>query len=295
MPLPLILSLSGPVLTDDEAALFHSAQPFGIILFGRNIENPDQLRTLTAALRDCVGRDDMSVLIDQEGGRVQRLKPPHWQRYKAMQECCDPAFLETEITRIAADLRDVDIDVNCAPVLDVLQPDTDTSIGDRAFSHDPDEVARLGALACSVFLDNGIVPVIKHLPGHGRATLDSHLALPKVTASLDDLRKVDFKPFVEVMKQPFAAELWGMVGHCLYTELDHDLPASLSPRIIQDVIRDEIGFTGLLMSDDLSMGALSSYGNVAERAVLCLEAGCDIALYCAGKLDEMNLILEEFE
>ena len=177
-------------------------------------------------------------------------------------------------------------------MLDVLQGDTDHSIGDRAFSDDPDIVATCGQVACEVFIENNITPIIKHLPGHGRAVVDSHEEIPVVETPLAILRDHDFKPFQSILTQPKLKNLAGMVGHCLYTDIDPTAPASLSKDVIQHIIRDEIGLRGTLYSDDLSMGALAKYGSIAERAKQCLKAGCDIVLYCAGNLKEMKAIID---
>ena len=294
MTLPVVFSLSGTTLTDEEAHFFEQHHPFGFILFKRNIETPEQVKALTEALRE-ITFPDCHILIDQEGGRVQRLNEPHWPKYSCMKDCNDPDTLEKVITDISNDLNGVGIDVNCAPVLDVLQPETDISIGDRAFSTDPEIVAKLGTLATKTFIENGIEPIIKHLPGHGRALVDSHKEVPYVTADIETLRNSDFLPFQHVLKELSDYDLWGMVGHCIYNAVDPDYPASLSYKVINDIIREEIGLTGLLFSDDLSMGALHPYGNIAERATSCLEAGCDIALYCQGVLSEMQEIVKEFD
>ena len=289
--LPVVFSLSGTSLTDEEARFFEDHPPFGFILFRRNIDTPEQLQTLTTSLKN-ITYTGCHILIDQEGGRVQRLNEPHWPQYSCMQDCADEDSLQKTIANISKDLTQAGIDVNCAPVMDVLQPETDISIGDRAFSKHPEIVAKLGTLACQTFLENGITPIIKHLPGHGRAVVDSHKEIPYVTADLETLRHTDFLPFQHVVRELKDQDIWGMVGHCIYNALDPDLPASLSPKVIQEIIRGEIGLSGLLFSDDLSMGALESYGDVAARAKACLQAGCDIALYCHGDLEEMKAIVQ---
>jgi beta-N-acetylhexosaminidase len=292
MFLPAIFSLSGTSLSSDEYHFFREVQPFGFILFGRNIDTPDQVKKLNDQLNECIGRS-CPILIDQEGGRVQRLKPPHWHARQPMQACgSNIEQLDAAINGMCIELKELGINTNCAPVLDVLCDDTDISIGDRAFSGDPEKVSRLGAHTCAMMLRHGIRPVIKHLPGHGRAKVDSHDQIPYIDASLEELTNTDFPPFIHCMEQSFSTELWGMVAHCCYTAIDADLPASLSPHLIQTIIRGEIGFTNLLMSDDLSMGALQNFGTIEERARKCLDAGCDIALYCAGELPEMISIAE---
>ena len=286
-----ILSCSGAILTNAERALFRAARPFGFILFGRNIEHKIQLKNLCADLRGSVGWD-CPILIDQEGGRVRRMRPPHWPDYPSMKEIGDAddkdRLIET-IRGISTDLNDVGIDVDCAPVLDVLFPETHAAIGDRAFSSDPDRVGALGLLACDVFLEEGITPVIKHMPGQGRSSLDSHYDLPTVTASLEELEAADFKPFRHVIKSHRAARIWGMVSHIIYSAVDPDHPATMSAKVT-DLIREKLGFQGVLLSDDLCMNALQRYGSPADRTVKTLESGLDLALYCAGKLEEMEEI-----
>jgi len=291
-PLPVIFSLAGLALTDGERDLFREAAPLGIIIFGRNCESPAQLRALTSDVREVLGWD-CPVLIDQEGGRVQRLKPPHWQSIPPMKkfgESGEAEALRTTILHMARELKDCGITVNCAPVLDVLTPETHEAIGDRAFGADPVLVGRLGLVVCEALLEAGITPVIKHLPGHGRATLDSHKALPRVSEALSVLDEIDFDPFRIVSKTHIGQRVWGMIAHLVYEGIDPQAPSSLSPKIIQDIIRTRIGFDGFLVSDDLDMDALAAYGDVAERARLTLEAGCDAALYCSGKLPDMERI-----
>ncbi len=288
---PVILSCAAKELSDDEKKFFAAFQPFGFILFSRNIEDIPQLKKLCADLRGSVGRD-CSILIDQEGGRVRRMRPPHWRDYPSMKEIGDmddKDALIAAIRGISEDLVAVGIDVDCAPVLDVLFENTHQAIGDRAFSSNPAIVSALGILACQVFLENGITPVIKHMPGQGRSHLDSHHDLPVVDASLADLQAFDFKPFYDVIDQKFGLEIWGMVSHIIYKSIDEKDPASVSKKVIK-VIREDLGFQGLLVSDDLCMGALSCYGNPADRVAKTLEAGMDIALYCAGHLNEMEEI-----
>ncbi len=292
MSLPVVFSLSGPKITDEERHFFAQTAPSGFILFKRNIESPLQLKKLIAQLKS-INNENCDILIDQEGGRVQRMSAPHWNKYPCMNECKEKTSLENVIGELAKDLVDVGITMNCAPVLDVLQKDTDNSIGDRAFSDNADLVTDLGEIACQKFLDGKITPIVKHLPGHGRAKVDSHAELPYIDTAMDELRRCDFVPFQRLFAHPYlGAKVHGMVGHCLYSAIDEDYPASLSKTIIQDIIRGEIGMPSeqLLFSDDLSMGALARYGDVATRAELCLQAGCDIALYCAGHLDDMQAI-----
>ena len=285
---PVILSCSGPVLLPEEGDFFADFAPFGFILFGRNIIDKPQLKVLCDSLRESVGWH-CPILIDQEGGRVRRMRPPHWPDYPSMKDIGDlddkDRLIET-IRGIAADCREVGFDVDCAPVLDVLFPETHAAIGDRAFSSDPAVVGALGRLACEVFLEEGITPVIKHMPGQGRSSLDSHYDLPVVSASLKELESCDFKPFRHVLESPHVDGIWGMVSHIIYSAVDTEHPASTSSKVV-DLIRKDLGFKGLLVSDDLCMNALACYGSPADRVAKTLESGMDIALYCAGHLNEM--------
>lgn len=296
LPLAAVFSVAGEELNHAEKSLFSAAQPFGFILFGRNCTSPAQVRKLTDELRSCVGWD-CPILIDQEGGRVARLRPPHWDAYPSMRyygellEADLPAGksrLEKDMADMAKMLLKNGINVNCAPVMDVLCPETHAAIGDRAFSFDPAIVYEGADSVCAAFLDQGVTPVIKHLPGHGRAAVDSHYDLPVVTTALEDLIATDFAPFSRILRQPYALSLWGMVAHIIYPAIDKERPASISPIIINDIIRKTIGFDGLLFSDDLDMKALEKYGSIPERARESLQAGCDLALYCWAKLDVME-------
>ncbi len=298
-PKAAIFSLEGLELSKNEQSLFREAQPLGFILFGRNCESYTQIRALSDSLRESVGRH-CPILIDQEGGRVQRLKPPVWRQYPPMklfgdeaEESLDSALADLRYStlQLCDDLNAVGVDVNCAPVLDVLSEATHEAIGDRAFSFDVDTVARLGLCVCHTMLSIGVRPVMKHLPGHGRAAVDSHHDLPVVDAKLADLEVSDFVPFREIVNSPDIGErVWGMVAHIIYSDIDPEHPATVSPKVISEIIRGLIGFEGLLMSDDLDMKALERYGDVAARAKLTLEAGCDVALYCSGKIADMEAI-----
>lgn len=299
LPLACVFSVEGEALTYGEKSLFSASQPFGFILFGRNCKSPEQVAKLTADLRKTVGWN-CPIMIDQEGGRVARLRQPHWPEFPAAKifgdklacgEGCED--LQRDMTALAKMLKDLGIDANCAPVCDVLFPETHQVIGDRAYSSDPEIVAKAAAETSIAFLKAGVTPIIKHLPGHGRATADSHHHLPVVTASLEDLKKTDFLPFAKMAKEPFAPAIWGMVAHIIYSQIDPDLPSTLSKTIINDIIRGEIGFDGLLFSDDLDMKALEKHGTIPERANLSLQAGCDIALYCWAKLDVMEQMAAE--
>jgi beta-N-acetylhexosaminidase len=289
-----ILGCAGPTLSREEVAFFRDARPWGFILFARNVATPDQVRALVAALRDTVGRPDAPVLIDQEGGRVQRLGPPHWRRYPPGRAYGDLAgndpLLRREITRLGArlmahDLAQLGINADCVPVLDVPDPEGHEIIGDRAYGRTPEEVAYLGRAAAEGLIAGGVLPIIKHIPGHGRAKADSHLELPVVEASWDDLDGRDFAPFRVLSDMPMA-----MTAHVIYAAVDKKRPATTSKKAIRKVIRGAIGFDGLLMSDDLSMKALS--GSFRDRAEDSLAAGCDVVLHCNGEMAEMMAVLD---
>lgn len=291
----LILGCLGPSLSDAEAAFFREVDPYGFILFRRNVESPEQVRALVEALRGTVGRE-APVLVDQEGGRVQRLGPPHWRRYPAADafvrlDAVDPALAEEALRLsaglMAADLAAVGIDVDCLPLADVRQPGSHDVIGDRAFGSEPATVARLGRIQVEALAAAGVTGVLKHLPGHGRAMVDSHAELPRVEAARAVLEAVDFPPFRALA----GLVPYGMTGHLLFPALDPDRPSTLSPTVVADVIRGTIGFDGLLMTDDLSMAALG--GPIGARASVALAAGCDLALHCNGRMDEMSAIAAE--
>jgi beta-N-acetylhexosaminidase len=284
---PVIFGLAGTELTDAERSFFRDANPVGFILFQRNCATPGQVRHLVAALRDSVGRADAPVLIDQEGGRVARLKPPHWPDYPAPAviaalggiKAREAGWLAARL--IADDLAMLGITVDCAPVLDIPTPGADPIIGDRAWGDEPRIVAERGLAVCDGLMAGGVLPVIKHIPGHGRGNVDSHKGLPVVATSLSELDSADFAPFRTLAGMP-----WAMTAHILYRAIDPVLPATLSPRVIGDVIRTSIGFDGVLVSDDLSMQALG--GSLQERARGALAAGCDLVLHCNGDMIEMT-------
>ena len=277
-------------LTPDERRFFGDANPLGFILFQRNCGDPEQVRALVADLRSTVGRADTPVLIDQEGGRVARLKPPYWQTlpparaigllYEAEPERgLEAAWLAARIA--AADLAASGVSANCLPVLDVLDPHAESSIiGDRSYGSDPRTVVALGRRAIEGSLAGGVLPIVKHIPGHGRANADSHFELPVVRAEADDLDTVDLVPFKALAGAPIA-----MTAHVLYPAWDGTDPATVSRRVVREIIRDAIGFDGLLLTDDISMQALR--GSLAERSEASLAAGCDIVLHCNGRLEEM--------
>jgi beta-N-acetylhexosaminidase len=290
----VLFGCAGQRLTSDERAFFRQADPWGFILFARNCADPQQVRALNDSLREITGRDDTPILIDQEGGRVQRLKPPHWRSRVAAKRFGDLYRHDREhalrLTRLnaqamAAELRDVGVTVDCAPVLDVPALCGHGIIGDRAFGDDVATIAALGEAQMQGLLDGGVLPVIKHLPGHGRAKSDSHLELPVVDTPAAILEATDFATFRMLAHAPLA-----MTAHVVFTAFDAERPATISSRVISDVIRGRIGFDGCLMSDDLSMKALK--GDFRTRARESLEAGCDIVLHCNGEKAEMTAIAE---
>jgi beta-N-acetylhexosaminidase len=281
--LAAITGLSGFALTDAERGLIRAADPAGFILFGRNVCDRAQLRALTDSLRELTGRADLPVLVDQEGGRVARLAPPHWPAFPAGARFAE-LYDKAPISAIAAALAngealavilaEVGINVDCAPVLDVAQPGADAVIGDRALGAEPMRVAALGRALLDGLEAGGALGVVKHIPGHGRARADSHKKLPVVEASEAE-QALDLAPFRALKDAAIA-----MTAHILYTAWDSERPATVSPKVIGEVIRGAIGFDGLLMSDDLAMEALS--GTLAERAKAALAAGCDVVLHCSG-------------
>jgi beta-N-acetylhexosaminidase len=284
-----IFGCAGPELLPDERAFFRAADPFGFILFARNVETPDQLRGLTYALREAVGRD-APILVDQEGGRVQRLRAPHWQEWTPPLEMVEGApslvdacrQMRARMVAIAGELRAVGIDANCAPLGDVARAETHPFLRNRCYGRDPATVAAVARAAAEGLMAGGVLPVMKHLPGHGLSHLDTHHDLPVVDLGLDALRAVDFAPFKALADLPMA-----MTAHLVFAALDPDLPATQSPTMIR-LIRQEIGFRGLLMSDDLNMQAL--HGSLSDRTRATLSAGVDIALHCKGDLAEMQAV-----
>jgi len=288
--LPIIFGCSGTRLTSWEADFFREIQPVGFILFGRNCETPEQILSLTGELQNCVQSENPLILIDQEGGRVARLKPPYWREAppaevfarlaeKDIEQAKEAVYLNSIL--IASELYDLGITVNCSPLLDIPTENSHNIIGDRAFGNNPEIISELAFFTCEGLMDGGILPVIKHIPGHGRAMADSHLELPIVDTSLEELINTDFVPFKKLNNMPLA-----MTAHILYSDIDNQV-ATFSPKVI-DIIRNEIGFNGVLMSDDLSMKALG--GSFGERAVKTIEAGCDIVLHCNGEQLEMEEI-----
>jgi beta-N-acetylhexosaminidase len=289
-----ITGLAGPVLTADERAFLRDAQPWGFILFRRNILDPKPLRGLIDEVRTTLGRS-APVLIDQEGGRVQRLGPPHWPLYPpgaaygALYDHDRDIGLSAArlgARLIAADLAALGIDVDCLPIADVPVAGADPVVGDRAYGTEPAKVAAIAGAVAQGLADGGVLPVLKHIPGHGRATADSHAKLPVVNTDRATLDATDFAAF-----RPLAALPLGMTAHVVFTAIDPIAPATISATIVREVIRDSIGFKGLLMSDDISMGALS--GSVGERSRSAIAAGCDVVLHCNGEMPEMLAVAAE--
>jgi beta-N-acetylhexosaminidase len=287
----LITGLAGLTLTPAEQGFLKSTRPAGIILFARNCASPEQISTLVKASYDAISTDKLLVLIDQEGGRVRRLRPPLWRDLPAARvyaelyardpdAACTAARIVARLT--ASDLRAIGVNTNCAPVLDVEIMGAHDIIGDRAYGRTPKQVADLGRAVAEGYLSGGVIPVIKHIPGHGRAMADSHFELPVVTTHRADLETLDFAPFQALADMPAA-----MTAHVVYTALDADAPASTSATVTREIIRGLCRFGGLLMSDDLSMKALA--GPMRERAQAVIAAGSDVALHCNGDMAEMEL------
>ncbi|MBU6299340.1 MAG: beta-N-acetylhexosaminidase [Alphaproteobacteria bacterium] len=290
-----IYGCSGLQLGAEERAFFRDVQPWGFILFARNVADRDQVRALVEALRETVDDAKAPMLIDQEGGRVARLKPPIWRGRpaaalfgevyaKEREAACEAAYLNARL--IANDLAELGVNVDCLPLLDIPVEGASDVIGDRAFGRDPTAIIDLGRAVIEGLMEGGVLPVMKHIPGHGRATADSHLALPHVDTDAEVLSATDFVTFRSLNQCPMA-----MTAHVVYDAIDPQRPATTSPKVIRDVIRGEIGFDGLLMSDDISMGALS--GPISVRTKAALFAGCDVVLHCNGKMEEMRDVAEE--
>jgi len=288
-----IYGLAGLELTDSERDFFRDADPAGFILFKRNCETREQVRRLTDSLRELSGRPDVPILIDQEGGRVARMKPPEWpafpaaERFAALYQVAPSSAIEAvraNTRAVALMLREVGVNVDALPLLDVRQEGASDIIGDRALGSDPMQVAALGRAVLDGLASAGVVGIVKHIPGHGRALVDSHKELPVVTASEQEL-EVDLEPFERLSGAPM-----GMMAHVVYTVWDAERPASMSPTIIREIVRGRIGFDGWLMSDDLGMEALQ--GDFGARAAGVVAAGCDVALHCSGKMDEMVAVAE---
>jgi beta-N-acetylhexosaminidase len=291
--IPAIFGISGPALTADERAFFRDCDPAGYVLFGRNCENPAQLRALTDDLRSLHGRERLLVSIDQEGGRVARLRPPFWTAYPAsaafaaLYDIAPASAIEAaraNATAMALELSAMGITVDYHPPLDLRVPGAHDVVGDRAFGADPMQVAALGRAVLEGLAAGGVTGCIKHMPGHGRTEVDTHKAMPTVTAAATEL-EADLTPF-----RTLNHALIGMTGHLLFTAWDAENPATLSPTVIRDVIRGAIGFDGLLLTDDIDMEALG--GTIPERAARAYAAGCDIILNCWAKMDDMRGICD---
>ena len=289
-----ITGLAGEALTGDEWRFVQDARPCGLILFKRNCQSPEQVKGLVNSFKDAIGSDDLLILIDQEGGRVQRLQPPHWRLLppaanfgRLYRE--DAAFAITAARAVAQvtamDLRALGINTNCAPCLDLPVPGMTDAIGDRAYGPEVEMIIALGRAVADGLAHGGVLPVMKHLPGHGRAKSDSHKLLPVVSTGLDELAATDFAPFRALNDLPI-----GMTAHILFSDIDRNGPATTSRLVIDTIIRGDIGFEGLLLSDDLSMSALG--GTPGERAQAVLSAGCDVVLHCNGKLEEMLAVAD---
>ncbi|MBR0555813.1 beta-N-acetylhexosaminidase [Ciceribacter sp. L1K23] len=291
----MILGVAGTALTPNEKAFFEAEQPWGFIVFARNLVERQQITDLVASLRETVGGRNAPVLIDQEGGRVQRIREPIAPRYPSAAALGDIYRQDRErglraawlMSRLHAfDLLKLGINVDCLPVLDVPVEGASNVIGDRAYGTDPETVAAMGAAAAQGLLSGGVLPVMKHVPGHGRGMADSHHELPVVTATLEDLEAHDFVPF-----RRMADALMAMSAHIVFTAIDPERPATTSPKVIQEIIRGSIGFNGLLMSDDVSMNALK--GTIGERARAIATGGCDVVLHCNGVMEEMRAVAAE--
>jgi beta-N-acetylhexosaminidase len=285
-----IFGCAGPRLGADEAAFFRDADPFGFILFARNVDSPAQVARLCADLRACLGRD-APILIDQEGGRVQRLRAPHWREWAPPLDTVQaaganaPRAMALRATIICAELAALGIDANCAPVADIASPDTHAFLRNRCYGTTPAQVAQVAAAVAQAHLDMGLLPAVKHMPGHGRASLDTHHDLPRITAPLEALLAQDFAPFAALSHLPLA-----LTAHIVFAALDPDNPATQSAAVIA-AIRRRIGFDGLLITDDLNMQALA--GDLGQRTARARQAGCDIALHCKGDLPEMQQVAAE--
>ncbi|MDE1151149.1 MAG: beta-N-acetylhexosaminidase [Micavibrio sp.] len=295
----IVVDATGTELTREEEALFKAEKPAGFILFKRNCVSKQQVKDLVASVRECVGWAELPVLIDQEGGSVARLRAPEWQEYPAAKifgELAQKSEAEgLEATRInsylmALDLADLGITVNCAPVMDVPAPDCHQFLaGSRTYSDSPDVVGRMGEAVCRGLLDGAITPVIKHIPGHGRARVDSHFALPMTDADLTELSKTDFKPFKYLSQTDMKTAVWAMAAHVVFSSLDPDSAASVSAKVVKDVIREAIGFTGVLLADDVSMKALG--GTLQSRIEDTMAAGMDLTMLCNASFDDRKLAL----
>lgn len=279
-------------LSADERAFFKQAKPLGFILFARNVDTPDQVKALLKDLRETVGWH-CPVLVDQEGGRVARLKAPHWPEFKPARELVGNAVeFEQSYQGLSKLVAEEGFDVNCVPVVDVPVEGAHDIIGDRAYGTTPEIVSKSALEVIRISRENSITPVIKHIPGHGRAFVDSHEDLPLVDTDLETLKETDFKAFKDVCADPLSSSAWGMTAHVIYSAIDPDLPATFSKAVIQDIIRGHIGFKGLLLGDDLFMKALDKYGDIPTRIKMSQEAGIDAHLHCHGDVHDMQAAIE---
>jgi len=294
---PVVVGCAGLQLTPEERVLFGVRRPLGLILFARNVDNPGQVRALIADFRGVVGNALAPVLIDQEGGRVARLKPPHWPKFPAgalfgrlyaQDRAAGEEAAYLNYRRIGAELAALGIDVDCAPVADLPVEGAHDVIGDRAYGRDAGTVTAIAGAVMRGLTDAGVLPVLKHIPGHGRSHVDSHLDLPVVDTDLATMAHSDFRPFVALRAMPRGTPGWAMTAHIVYSAVDPDHPATMSPGVIGDVIRRRIGFDGVLISDDLNMKALKGAPAATGRASLA--AGCDLVLHCSGDLGEMQAL-----
>ena len=291
---PVITDVEGLSMNDEERALFKELKPFGFILFQRNCDTPEQVKALTDEMRDVVGNDDVPILIDQEGGRVARLQPPSWKKYPSAGVYSklyenDPSLAEAAVqvqaSLMASELVKIGVNVDCYPVADLLYDGMSQVVGDRSYGATPNKVAVLARAASEGMLSGGVTPVVKHMPGHGRASVDSHKELPVVDTPIEELRETDFAPFKSLNDLPCA-----MTAHVIYSQIDSEKCATISPKIIKEIIRGELDFQGVLFSDDLGMKALS--GSPVQNALDALNAGCDLASNCNGSLEERRAVLE---
>lgn len=295
---PIVTGCAGETLTADEKALFADRPPAGLILFRRNCVSKHQVADLVASFRELVSWADAPVLIDQEGGTVARLKAPEWTEFPPagdfaaqaesdLERACDAVYQNA--FAMGRELAECGITVNCAPVMDVPSPDChDFLSGSRTYGTDAHQITELAEHVCRGLLAAGVTPVMKHIPGHGRGTSDSHKELPQVTAELSTLKEIDFAPFRTISNSDLGNAVWAMGAHIVYTALDAENAATVSGKVIRDAVRGSIGFTGVVIADDIGMEALS--GTLAERAVATLKAGCDLTLHCSGKFDEMRAV-----
>ncbi len=293
-PLPIVFGCSGLTLNNDEREFFSLHKPLGLILFERNCDTPTQVKALVEDFKLCVGSSNAPILIDQEGGRVARLKPPHWTNLPAASSFTNTPdgkqALRKQSRLVARELLDLGITVNCAPCCDLLYEGADPIIGDRSFAKSEDDVVELCSVVIEAFLAEGLTPTIKHMPGHGRADVDSHEQLPIIATDRDELERTDFLIFKELCKRFDTKNIWGMTAHAVYQAIDPIMCATQSKEVISNVIRGDFAFKGKIISDCITMKALE--GSYAERAKWSRSAGCDIVLHCNGKLSEMIEIVQ---